>query len=200
MYSWYAKTMEAFKDVEIRPFKDQATWEKWLSSHYNQQAGVWIKFAKKNSGIPTVSYAEALDVALCYGWIDGQSRSYDDTWYLQKFTPRRARSLWSKINIAKVEALIAAGKMQPAGQAAIDAAKADGRWDAAYASQKDATVPDDLAAELAKDKGAQEFFESLTKANQYAFLWRLMTAKTPATRASRLEKMVTMLKEGKSFH
>jgi uncharacterized protein YdeI (YjbR/CyaY-like superfamily) len=192
--------METMNNIPIISFAGSKAWESWLKGNYTLQSGVWIKMAKKNSGVPSVTHLEALDVALCYGWIDGQARGLDETYHLRKFTPRRPRSLWSKINIGKVETLIQAGLMQPSGYAAIEAAKADGRWDAAYEPQSAATIPADFAAELAKHKQAEAYFTSLNKAAQYAFFWRLMTAKTPAIRANRLEKMLTMLREGKQFH
>jgi uncharacterized protein YdeI (YjbR/CyaY-like superfamily) len=181
-------------------FEDSAAWESWLDDNYQLQSGVWIKMPRKGSGIPSVSLTETLDGALCYGWIDGQRRSWDETYFLQKYTPRRARSTWSRVNIAKVEALIAAGRLRPSGHAAIEAAKADGRWDAAYESQKNATIPPDLAAELERNQPAKAFFDSLNRAGQYAFFFRLMTAKTPAARADRLQKMVAMLQAGEHFH
>jgi uncharacterized protein YdeI (YjbR/CyaY-like superfamily) len=192
--------MESYSGIEIRPFKDPAAWEAWLSKHYAQQEGIWIKVAKKASGIPTIDHGGALDVALCYGWIDGQSRSLDDTWYLQKFTPRRPRSLWSKINIAKIKTLTAAGKMQPSGMAEVDAAKADGRWDAAYESPANATVPPEFIEAFKTNKKAEAFFESLNKTNRYAFIWRVMTAKKPETRAARVAKLLAMLEAGETFH
>jgi uncharacterized protein YdeI (YjbR/CyaY-like superfamily) len=137
---------------------------------------------------------------LCYGWIDGQARTYDETYYLQKFTPRRPRSLWSKINIGKVEALIAAGRMQPSGQAAIDAAKADGRWERAYQPSSDETIPDDFAAALEQHPKAKAFFETLNKANRYAFVWRVATAKDQATKQARIAKLIAMLEDNKQFH
>jgi uncharacterized protein YdeI (YjbR/CyaY-like superfamily) len=140
--------MEALNGIAIIAFNDAAQWESWLANHYELQAGVWLKIAKKSSGIASVTPMEALDVALCYGWIPGQRKPYDEAYYLQKFTRRRPKSLWSKVNIGKVEALIAAGRMQGPGLAEILAAKADGRWDAAYESQKKATIPPDLAAAL----------------------------------------------------
>lgn len=140
--------MEALNGLEIIAFNDAAQWESWLANHYELQAGVWLKIAKKSSGIASVTPMEALDVALCYGWIPGQRKPYDEAYYLQKFTRRRPKSLWSKVNIGKVEALIAAGRMQAPGLAEILAAKTDGRWDAAYESQKKATIPPDLAAAL----------------------------------------------------
>ncbi|HEV7455028.1 MAG TPA: YdeI/OmpD-associated family protein [Candidatus Saccharimonadales bacterium] len=192
--------MEMLNNAEIISFANVRQWAAWLAKHYEVQAGVWIKIAKKSTGIPTVSHLEALDEALCYGWIDGQSKPYDETYYLQKFTPRRPASLWSKINIGKVETLLAAGRMQPAGQAAIDAAKADGRWDRAYQPQSDATVPDDFATALERSPKAKAFFETLNKANRYSFIWRVVTAKKAETRQARIAKLITMLEEEKQFH
>lgn len=159
-----------------------------------------MKVAKKSAGVKSITIGDALDTALCYGWIDGQRRSYDDAFYLQKYTPRRPKSLWSKVNIAKVEALIAAGRMQESGFAAIAAAKADGRWDAAYASQRTAETPPELEAALAKNPKAKAFYETLNKTNRYAVIWRLLTAKTEKTKQARLEKMIAMLEDGKTFH
>ena len=181
-------------------FVTQADWKKWLAAHYDQTEGIWLKFAKKASGVKSVNYAEALDVALCYGWIDGQGKSIDEAYYKQKFTPRRAKSIWSKRNIGKVEELIKAGKMQPAGMAAIEAAKADGRWDQAYDSPKNATVPEDFQAELDKHPNAKTFFEKLDKTNRYAVLWRIQTAKKPETRAKRIETLTAMLDRGEKIH
>jgi uncharacterized protein YdeI (YjbR/CyaY-like superfamily) len=186
--------------IEIVAFPDAAAWDAWLAANWERQEGVWIRMAKKASGIPSVTHAEAIEVALCWGWIDGQRRGLDATWFLQKFTPRRKRSLWSRVNVGKVEALIAAGRMRPPGLAEIEAARADGRWEAAYASARTAEVPDDLQAALASRPAARAFFESLTGANRYAVLWRLMTAKTERTRAARLEKIVAMLESGETFH
>lgn len=174
-------------------FVDGAAWEAWLAKNYTDQTGVWIKIAKKDSGIASVTQPEALDLCLCYGWIDGLRRSYDDKYYLQKYTPRRKKSLWSKVNIGKVEELIAAGRVQAPGLAEIERAKADGRWDAAYESPKNAVVPDDLLAALEQNEKAKSFFDSLNKTERYTVLWRLMTAKTPEMRKARLEKMVKLL-------
>ncbi len=185
--------METFADIPVVTFPDGKSWEGWLKDNYTDQTGVWLKIAKKDSGIPSVTQLEALDSCLCYGWIDGQRRSYDDKYYLQKYTPRRKRSLWSKVNIGKVEALIAEGRMREPGMAEIDLAKADGRWDAAYESQANAVVPADLEAALEQNDKAKKFFDSLTRAERYAVLWRLMTAKTPEVRAIRLQKMVETL-------
>lgn len=196
----YTSAVEAYSGIEVRPFKDPAEWEAWLAKNYTRQEGIWIKIAKKASGIATIDHGGALDVALCYGWIDGQSRSLDNTWYLQKFTPRRPRSMWSKINIAKVEALTAAGKMKPAGITAVEAAKADGRWARAYDSPANATVPPEFIQAFKTNQKAKAFFESLNKDNQYAFIWRVMTATTPEARAKRITKLLAMLEAGEKFH
>lgn len=192
--------METYKDLPVLFFADQDAWEQWLNAHYGEQQGVWLKFAKKGKGITSTNYAEALDVALCYGWIDGQAQSVDDIYYLQKFTPRRPKSIWSKRNVNKVAELITAGKMKPAGQAAIDAAKADGRWDQAYDSPKDTTVPPDFQAALDANPAAKAFYATLNKTNTFAFLWRIQTAKKPETRVARIQKFVIMLSEGKKLH
>jgi len=191
--------METLNDIPVLFFPSQADWQDWLAEHYELQTGIWLKVAKKGSGITSVSRFEALDTALCYGWIDGQARPYDEAYYLQKYTPRRAKSLWSKVNIGKVEALIAAGRMQAPGLAAITAAKADGRWDAAYESQKNATPPADLLEALENNPDAKAFFATLNRSHKYSFIWRLMTAKKPETRAKRLETMITMLNQRQTF-
>ncbi len=185
--------------IEIVAFADAAAWETWLAENWERQEGIWIRLAKKGSGVTSVTRAEALDVALCWGWIDGQGKGLDDTHFLQKFTPRRRRSLWSQINIGKVEALIAAGRMREPGFAEIERAKADGRWEAAYASPSNAEVPPDLEADLAARPEAKACFESLSGAKRYAVLWQLMTAKRPETRARRLAKIVAMLEAGETF-
>ena len=184
-------------DLEILPFKNPAEFEKWLAKEHQRDHGIWLKFAKKASGIETIVYAEALDIALCYGWIDGQTKSVDENYYLQRFTPRRKRSKWSTRNREYVARLIKDGRMQPAGQAQIDAAKADGRWDAAYDGPAKMAVPDDLLAELAKDPVAKETFDGLKSANRYAILYNLHDAKRPETRERRMQKYLAMLREGK---
>jgi uncharacterized protein YdeI (YjbR/CyaY-like superfamily) len=192
--------LSIMNDLEILQFGSQKEWDDWLDKHHGQQDGVWLKFAKKNSGETTVNYAEALESSLCYGWIDSQTKKFDEKFYLQKFSPRRARSVWSSINREKIEKLIDAGKMKPAGMAQVEAAKADGRWDMAYLSQSTAMVPDDFKKELAKNKKAAEFFKTLTKANQYAIIWRLHHMKSPQTRARNIEKFINMLENGQKFH
>ncbi|MDQ1025880.1 uncharacterized protein YdeI (YjbR/CyaY-like superfamily) [Streptomyces umbrinus] len=182
---------------EIRAFTDAADLEAWMSAHPGLRAGVWLKIAKKGSGLPSITIAEALDVALCHGWIDGQRRGLDDSYYLQKYTPRRPGSLWSMVNVRKVEALAAAGRMRPPGLAEVAAAKADGRWEAAYESQRNATVPDDLAAALDRSPRAKAFFEGLGRTDQYLVVLGLLKARTPEVRAARLEKAVKGLESGR---
>ena len=181
--------------AEIRAFTTLESWEKWLNSNQEKaaQQGIWMQLAKKVSTIKTISYAQALDVALCYGWIDGQKKAYDENFWIQKFTPRRARSIWSKINVGHTERLIKAGKMQPTGQKQIDLAKNDGRWGQAYDSSSTANIPTDLQAELDKNLLAKEFFSTLNKNNTYAIIWRLQTARKPETRLRRLKLLVGML-------
>ena len=187
-------------DLPIVTPQSQDEWEQWLANNYASSDGVWLQFFKKASGKKTITHAEALDEALCYGWIDGQSKSYDDESWLQKFTPRRARSVWSKVNIQNVERLIEAGKMKPAGFQQIEAAKLDGRWERAYDSPSAATVPEDFLQELEKDKKAKTFFETLNKANTYAITYRLQTAKKPETREKRMRAILEMLARGEKFH
>lgn len=187
-------------ELEIRQFASQKEWEKWLDKNHGKPGGVWLKFAKKDSGETTVNYAQAMDMALCYGWIDSQTKKFDDKFYLQKFTPRRAKSVWSKINVDKVGALIKEGRMKPSGLAQVEAAKADSRWAAAYAGQATAAMPEDFKKALAKNKKAAEFFESLSKANKYAFTWRLHHVKRPETRTKNIKKYVDMLADGQKFH
>ena len=186
-------------ELPTKLFSNAAAWEKWLVAHATD-AGAWLKIAKKGQGVTSVTYAEALDVALCHGWIDGLKHACDEQYFLQRFTPRKPKSLWSKINIAKVEALIAAGRMQPAGLREVEAAKADGRWSAAYDSPSRMAPPDDLLAALVKNKKAAEFFETLDKTNRYAVCWRVQTAKKPETRKARIEKFIAMLARGEKIH
>ncbi|QOV92232.1 YdeI/OmpD-associated family protein [Humisphaera borealis] len=192
-----AKSKASSADPPVLSFASKDDWEAWLDANHTSVDAIWLKFAKKASGVPSVVYAEALEVALCYGWIDGQVQSVDVTWYMQRFTPRRSRSKWSKINCAKVQTLIEQGRMKPAGQRQIELAKADGRWDAAYDSPRTATVPDDFAAALTKNKKAAAFFATLTGTNRYAILYRIQDAKRPETRKRRIEGFVEMLAAGK---
>lgn len=191
--------MAAVEQPVLR-FASAADFEAWMEDEHTRSDGIWIEFAKKGSGIPTVVYAEALDIALCFGWIDGQARPVDERWYRQRFTPRRAASKWSQRNVDKTAALIAAGRMRPAGLAEIERAKADGRWAAAYPSPSKIQVPPDLQAELDADPAAAASFATLSSQNRYAILYRLHDAKRPETRARRLAQFVQMLREGKTLH
>jgi uncharacterized protein YdeI (YjbR/CyaY-like superfamily) len=184
-------------DLPVLAFPDQAALEEWLDAEHATAPGLYVRLAKKGSGVPSVTYAELVESALCFGWIDGRSQRLDETSYLQRITPRRPRSVWSQKNVAAVEALIAAGRMRPAGLAAVEAAQADGRWDRAYAGPATITVPDDLAAALAAEPAAQQAFDGLDGRNRYAVLHRVATAPTPQTRARRVAALVTMLAEGR---
>jgi len=181
-------------------FKNAKAFEAWLRKNHATSDGLWLQIAKKGAGQPSVTYAEAVEIALCWGWIDGQKKGLDDQHFLQRFTPRRARSIWSKVNVDKVAALIEAGRMQPAGQAQIDAAKADGRWDKAYDGARTATVPDDLQAALDADPKAKAFFATINASNRYAVTWRVQTALKPETRARRIAQLVEMLARGEVVH
>jgi uncharacterized protein YdeI (YjbR/CyaY-like superfamily) len=187
-------------DLPVVPFESPEAWEAWLDENHAGSGGVWIKIAKKASGIATVTHREALDVALRYGWIDGQRDRLDDDWFLQRFTPRRARSRWSRINRDRASELIEQGLMKPAGLREVERARADGRWDAAYEPPSAIGVPDDLQRELDRDAAAREFFEGLDSQNRYAILYRLHDAKRPETRARRLGEFVAMLKEGRKVY
>jgi uncharacterized protein YdeI (YjbR/CyaY-like superfamily) len=181
----------------VRAFADAAGLESWLDEHHGLQSGLWLKVAKKGSGIASVTMAEVDDVVLCYGWITGLRRGYDDTCFLQKITPRRARSQWSQVNVDRVEALTAAGRMHAPGLAAVRAAQADGRWEAAYASQKNAEVPPDLAEALAGSPRAAAFFDGLGKTDRYRVILRLLRARTAENRAVQLARVVEMLDAGR---
>lgn len=194
-----------FMDNEIKDglpvlsFESTEAFEKWIGAHI-ADAGLWLKIAKKGSGIVTISYAQGLDVALCYGWIDGQKQTYDSQYFLQRFTPRRAKSVWSKINVGKVAELIKQGRMQSEGMVTIDAAKADGRWDAAYAGASTMGISEDFAAALEANPQAKAFWATLNKTNTYAFNFRIQTAKKPETRKARIEKFIGMLNNGEVIH
>ncbi len=187
-------------EIPIMLFKSQKDWTAWLSKNHAKSSGVWLQIAKKTAVLKSVTYAEAVEVALCYGWIDGQGKGLDESAYLQKFTPRGPRSIWSKINRTKAKELIKSGRMQPAGLAAIDRAKQNGQWEAAYDSHRTATVPDDLQAALNRNPKAKAFFATLDSANRYAILWRVQTAKKAETRARRLEQFVHMLENHEKLH
>jgi uncharacterized protein YdeI (YjbR/CyaY-like superfamily) len=175
-------------------------WDTWLAAHHADSPGLWLKIAKKGAAGRTVSYSDALDVALCHGWIDGQKGRHDDEYWLQRFTPRKPGSNWSKINTERAAALIASGRMRPAGLREVERARADGRWEQAYESQSRVTVPEDLARALAANERARAFFATLDSANRYAILYRIGTAKKPETRAKRIDTFVTMLSEHKKIH
>ena len=186
-------------ELPILPFESKKKFADWLTKNHDKSAGLWVKIAKKASGISTVTYAEALDVALCYGWIDGQKGSFDEQYFLQKFTPRRAKSIWSKINVGHVERLIASGEMKPSGLKAVEAAKQDGRWAAAYSSQGNIEVPADFQSALNKNKKAKAFFETLSGSKRYSFLFRITTAKKAETREKRIRQFVEMLSKGETL-
>jgi len=186
--------------LPILAFADAAAWEAWLAAQPRSAPGVWLKLAKKSAGVASVSKAEAIDGALCHGWIDGQLNPYDEHWWLIRFTPRKARSIWSEKNRTRADELVAAGRVKAAGKVEIDAAKADGRWDAAYAPQSTIAMPDDLAAALAAEPGARAFFDGLESANRYAILYRVHEAKKPETRAARIAKFVGMCARGERVH
>jgi uncharacterized protein YdeI (YjbR/CyaY-like superfamily) len=181
-------------------FRSQAVWEAWLEKHHAGSTGLWIKFARKISGTPSLTHPEALDVALCFGWIDGQKASLNDGFWLQRFTPRRPRSKWSQINCRKALALQEGGRLRSAGVREIEAAKADGRWQAAYAPQRTIEVPDDLRAVLKARPKARKKFEGRDSKNRYAILYRIQDAKKPETRARRIQKYVDLLLSGETIY
>jgi uncharacterized protein YdeI (YjbR/CyaY-like superfamily) len=183
-------TPDSLNGIPIMLFQHPKDWAAWLDKNQATSSGLWLRLAKKASGLESASYAEALEVALCYGWIDGQKKSYDETSWLQKFTPRGVKSIWSKINREKAQALIQSGQMKPAGLQAIEAAQQDGRWDAAYDSASNATVPSDFQIELDKNALAKAFFATLDRTNRYAILFRIQTAKKAETRAKRIQQFI----------
>lgn len=187
-------------ELPIHLFAGPDELEAWLDENHASSQGIWLKIAKKGAPEASVTYAEALELALCFGWIDSQKRGFDETHFLQRFTPRRPRGRWSKINREKAEALIEAGKVRPAGLAEVEAAEADGRWEAAYEGQRTAKVPPDLQRELDANPAAAEFFASLSSANRYAIVYRLDEAKKPETRERRLRKFIAMLERGEKIH
>jgi uncharacterized protein YdeI (YjbR/CyaY-like superfamily) len=191
--------MSNASELPIIELPDQRAWRDWLEANHAATDGIWLKFAKKGSPTATVNYAEALEEALCFGWIDGQVRRFDEHFYLQRFTPRRARSKWSQINREKAERLIAAGRMHAAGLAQVEAARSDGRWDAAYPAQSRAAVPEDLQRALDENHDAKRFFASLTGSTRYAFLYRLHNVTDQAARARRIESYIELLSAGRTL-
>jgi uncharacterized protein YdeI (YjbR/CyaY-like superfamily) len=187
-------------EYPVLSFDNSAAFRKWLEKNHAEAPGIWLRIYKKKSGVDSINYDLALDEALCYGWIDGQVKTYDEQSYIQKFTHRRARSMWSKRNIEHVARLEKDGKMKPSGIKEVETAKADGRWYVSYDSPANMTVPEDFLKELSKDKKSAEFFKSLSKANQYAINWRLQTAKKPETREKRMKLILEMLAKGQKFH
>lgn len=186
-------------ELPIIPFVTQADWRAWLQEHHAQESGIWVRMYKKDSGVPSITYAQALDEALCFGWIDGQLQKYDEQSWCQRFTPRRVRSQWSAKNVQNVDRLIKEGKMTSAGLSQVEAAKADGRWQKAYDSISKGRVPDDFMAELLKNKKANIFFQTLDKHNKYAVYYRLQSAKTPETRANRIKLFITLFERGEKL-
>ena len=192
--------MDVKNSLKILSFKSAGDWKKWLEKNHAKSMGIWLRLFKKGSGVASVTYDEALDEALCYGWIDSLLQKYDEKSYLQKFTPRRPKSLWSKRNIEHVQRLVKAGRMQPAGKREMVAARADGRWENSYDSAGTMEMPRDFLKELSKNKKAKAFFDSLNRANTYAIAWRLQTAKKPETRSRRMKALLDMLAQGKKPH
>ncbi|WP_176046473.1 YdeI/OmpD-associated family protein [Burkholderia sp. BCC1644] len=181
-------------------FSSQSEWESWLGENGSTSSGAWLRLAKKGTGQRTVTYEQALESALCFGWIDGQKRAESETFWLQRFTPRTAKSIWSKLNKDRAEALIAAGRMRPSGMGEIERARKDGRWKAAYTSSSNSTVPDDMQVALDANPGARKFFATLNSRNRYAILFRIQNAKKPETRARKIGEFIDMLNRGETFH
>jgi uncharacterized protein YdeI (YjbR/CyaY-like superfamily) len=188
------------QDLPVRAFGSAIDWQAWLEAEHATSDGIWLKIGKRTAPEASVSYAEALEIALCFGWIDGQKRGLDADHWLQRFTPRKSGSRWSKINTAKADALIAAGRMRPAGQREVDEARADGRWDTAYHGQRASTVPDDLRQALDLNPAAAEFFTSISSVNRYAIVYRIGSVKRAETRARKIAQYVQMLAEHKTIH
>jgi uncharacterized protein YdeI (YjbR/CyaY-like superfamily) len=187
-------------EIDATLFENAKAFESWLKRNHAKSDGLWLRIAKRGADEPSVTYPEAVEIALCWGWIDGQKKGLDDQHFLQRFTPRRARSIWSRINVDKVARLIEAGRMQAPGHAQVEAAKADGRWAQAYDGARTSTVPDDLVAALAANPPAQAFFATINASNRYAVLWRIQTAVKPETRAKRIAQLVDMLARGETVH
>ena len=187
-------------DLPVKPFKSREAWAEWLEKNHGKSGGLWLQLGKKDSKLQSVTYKEALEVALCYGWIDGQKRPENEQTSLQKFLPRSSRSIWSKINREKALVLIAAGEMKAAGLEAIESAKKNGQWESAYDSPSGATIPDDFQAALDASPRAAEFFKTLNRANRYAILWRIQTVKKAETRVRKIEQFIAMLEREEKLH
>lgn len=187
-------------DLPVVSFKTQAEWRKWLTKNHTNEKGVWLRMYKKASGVKSIVYREALDEALCYGWIDGQVNKYDEESYVQRFTPRRSRSLWSKRNTENIARLTKLGKMKPAGLVEVQRAKDDGRWKNAYGAQKNTVIPEDFLKELDKHPKAKAFFQTLNKSNLFVIAYRLETAKKPETRVRRMKAMIELFNQEKTFY
>lgn len=194
------ESQPAKPDLPVLTFPSSKEFRSWLTAHHKEPAGIWLRIFKIKSGIPSITYAGAVDVALCYGWIDGQKKPFDTESWLQKFTPRRSKSIWSKRNREHVERLEKSGLMEAAGMEEVNAAKSDGRWEKAYDSSSNMVVPADFLKELAKNKKAEAFFKTLNKTNVFSIVWRLQTAKKPETRSKRMKAILEMLKKGEKFH
>ena len=192
--------MKKADNLPIMSFETQQDWEAWLKDHHTDTKGLWLKIAKKETGRSSLSYSEALESAICYGWIDGQKASFDEQYWLQKFTPRGPKSIWSKVNCDKATELLAEGRMQQAGIRQVELAKADGRWESAYESQSKVTVPTDFQSELDKNQKAKDFFSTLDSRNRYAILFRIQTAKKPENRSARIQKFIEMLSKNQRIH
>jgi uncharacterized protein YdeI (YjbR/CyaY-like superfamily) len=195
-----ASLTKSVSELSVLSFDTSDEWFDWLEKHHSTSDGIWIRFFKKSSGVTKLNYDQALEGALCYGWIDSQVKGYDDKSWIQKYTPRRSKSIWSKINTEHIARLIKEGKMKPAGLAQVEAAKSDGRWDVAYHPAKTMTMPDDFLKELAKNKKAEAFFKTLNKTNTYAIGWRLQTAKKQETRERRMKAIIEMLSREEKLH
>ena len=192
--------MEMHKDTPVFLFNTAKEWEEWFHNNHDKSSAIWMKFAKKNTSAVSITYDEALQIALCYGWIDGLINKYDEIYYVTRFTPRKPKSLWSKTNQASVKKLLADGKMQPSGMTTIEIARANGSWENAYDSSAEMKIPEVFLEQLEKDKKAEEFFKTLDRANTYAIGWRLQTAKRPETRIKRMNQLLEMLKRGEKLH
>lgn len=192
--------MKTTTDLPIMFFSTVQEWGDWLKQNHASSDGIWMKIAKKGSGVASVTYDQALEESLCFGWIDSQVKKFDDAFYIQRFGPRRSKSLWSKINVQHIDRLMKAGKMKPAGIKVVEEAKKDGRWDVAYHSPSTMTMPEDFLKELKSNKKAEVFFETLNKSNKYIIAWQLQTAKKPETRVRRMIKIIGMLEKGEKFY